>query len=324
MVETEQRHGLGAEDLHPVQRAAVQHHPAKPHVVVHGGDQAPTARFQSRRRGVGALLPVVLQLEAAAFLGLIAGGEAIELLWRAEKGGVRHPQRLEQPRAQELPEAQARELLDEIAHHIDGHRIVPGRPRREFQRQGGELLDECIQAAGRLEIIDLGLAVGGVDAGAHHEAVGQSRGVGDQIDDLHRPLRPRGQEARRRAGEQGGHAAGVDAQSLPRRDMGADIILQADQAFLGEHHQGHRSDRLAHRIDAEDGVLAHGLAALEVHVAAHAGVDQLAAAIDLGEQARQVAAVDVAARHHLVEPSQPRRRQTHRFRLHHVRIPSVF
>jgi len=45
IVEAEQRHRLGAEDLHAVERAAAQHHPAEPHVVVCCGNQAPAAGF---------------------------------------------------------------------------------------------------------------------------------------------------------------------------------------------------------------------------------------------------------------------------------------
>ena len=48
-------------------------------------------------------------------------------------------------------------------------------------------------------------------------------------------------------------------------------------------------------------------------MAGHAGVDQFALAIDLGQDARQVAAVDIAALHHLIEPGQSRRRHAYRF-----------
>ena len=271
-----------------------------------GRDQPAAAGLQDRRLGVGALLAVVLHLQPAAPLRLVAGGEAVDLLRRAEEAGVDHAQRLEQPRMQELAEALPRQLLHQVAHHIDRHRVVPPGARRELQWQLAQLLHHRLQPARGLEVVDLQLAIGGVDAGAHHEAVGEAGGVGDQIDHLHRPLGGRGDEGRRRIGQQGRHAAGVDPELLPGGNVGGDGVVEADQALLDQHHQSHRGDRLGHRIDAQDRVLAHRLVALDVHVAGHAGVDQLALAMDHGQDARQVAAVDVAVGHHLIELLQAR------------------
>ena len=47
-------------------------------------------------------------------LGLITGGETLGLVRWHPEGGVAHPERLEQPGAEELAEAHAGELFDEI------------------------------------------------------------------------------------------------------------------------------------------------------------------------------------------------------------------
>ena len=83
--------------------------------------------------------------------------------------------------------------------------------------------------------------------------------------------------------------------------MRGDVVVQADQAFLDQHHEGDGRDRLGHRVDAEDGVLPHRLAALEVDVSGHAGMDQRAAAVDLGQDAGEAAGIDVTAGHDLVQ-----------------------
>jgi hypothetical protein len=93
-------------------------------------------------------------------------------------------------------------------------------------------------------------------------------------------------------------------------------VVEADQSLFDQHHQGDRRDRLAHRVDAEDRVLAHRLPALDVHVAADAGVDELTLAVDVGQHAGQIAAIDITALHHLIQLRQPRRRHAYRFWLH--------
>jgi hypothetical protein len=87
-----------------------------------------------------------------------------------------------------------------------------------------------------------------------------------------------------------------------------DRVVEAYQPLFDQHHHRDRGDRLAHRVDAKDRVLAHRFAALDVHVAAHAGMGEMALAIDIGQHARQIATVDVTVLHHLVEPCQSRRR----------------
>src|SRR5204863_4818733 len=91
VVEAEQRDRLWAQDLHAVERAAVQHHAAEAQIILGRRDEPAAARFKLWRCRVGALPRVVLQFEAApAALRLIAGGEALGLVRRYPEGGVVH------------------------------------------------------------------------------------------------------------------------------------------------------------------------------------------------------------------------------------------
>jgi hypothetical protein len=132
------------------------------------------------------------------------------------------------------------------------------------------------------------------------------------------PQNGRRQKARRRVGEQRRDAASVNSEVLPHGNVGVNVIVQADQPLFDQHHQGDRSDRLGHRVDAEDRILAHRLVAFDVHTAAHAGMCEMALTIDVGQRARQIAAVDIAALDHFVQPCQSRRRHAYRFGLHSV------
>ncbi len=145
-----------------------------------------------------------------------------------------------------------------------------------------------------------------------------------QVHDLHRSRGRRCDEGGLARGHQTRQAGGVDAEVLPRRNVRGDIIVQAERAFLDQHHQRDRGDRLAHGIDAEDRILAHRLVAFEVHAAGHAGMGELAPPIDHGQHAWQAAAVHVATLHHVIEARQSRRRQPNRFGFHnHTPVPVI-
>ena len=181
----------------------------------------------------------------------------------------------------------AADLADQIADHVGGDRVIPGLARREFQRDLGQVLDHRLQRARLCDLADLLLAIGGIDIGALLEAVGQARGVAQQVDDQHRPRRRPGQECRRRAGLE-------HAEVFPFRDVFVDGLVERDAAFLEQHHEGHAGDRLGHRIDAEDGVVLDRHLALDVGKALHRRVDHLAAAIDQELRPRKAAGIDVA------------------------------
>ena len=58
----------------------------------------------------------------------------------------------------------------------------------------------------------------------------------------------------------------VDFLRLPTRDDAMHRVVKLKEPSLVKLHQRDRCNRLCHRIDSEDGVIAHGLAALDVHL----------------------------------------------------------
>ena len=211
----------------------------------------------------------------------------MRLVGRHEEIGVVHAERLEDALLQKLLERHAADLADEIADHVGGDRIIPGFAGRKFQRDFGQILDHGLQRAGLLDLADLFFAIGGIDVGALLEAVGETRGVPQQVDDQHRTGQRAGQEGRRVAGDE-------DAEVLPFRNVFGDRLVERDAAFLEQHHEGHRGDRLGHGIDAENGVVLDRHLALEVGKALHRAVHHLAAAIDQQLGSGKAAGVDIA------------------------------
>ena len=94
-----------------------------------------------------------------------------------------------------------------------------------------------------------GLAVNRVDRGVAEQAVGDARGMGEQIGDGDRAL---GVFHRR----MGGSAAGVDLGVREGRDELRDRVVEAHLALLDQLHDRRRGDWLGHRIDPEHGLLA--------------------------------------------------------------------
>ena len=181
--------------------------------------------------------------------------------------------------------------------HVGRDRVVPGRAGRELERQPAEGVDEGLEAF-RLEGVDLAGAVGGVDAGAQLEAVGQARGVAQQVDDAHRRVD--------RPGDEGaGYARAVDGQVAPGRDPAVHGVVDRDPAFLDQHHEGDAGDRLGHRIDAKDRVLGEPLPALQRCVAEHALVHEVAFARHRQQRAGQESGADVALGEEAVDAREP-------------------
>ena len=93
--------------------------------------------------------------------------------------------------------------------------------------------------------------------------------MAQQVDHLHRPGDRLGQEA---AGDPGAE----DAEVRPFGNEAVNRVVERDLAFLDQHHEGDRGDRLGHRIDAEDGVGLAGQAPGQVALAADELVHDLA------------------------------------------------
>ncbi len=108
-----------------------------------------------------------------------------------------------------------------------------------------------------------------------------------QIADGHGPLAgSRGKQRKR--------ARGAHRQVAPLRDKAMHRVFQRKQAPLVEHHQGHRGDGLAHRVDTEDGVLTHRRVALKIAEPRH--IQQPHATVPGNERnaAGQLAGLDIA------------------------------
>jgi hypothetical protein len=206
---------------------------------------------------------------------------------------VAHAERHEDALVQELIETLAGDLLDEVAEHVGRHRVVPRRAGRELERDACQRIDESLQPVVALEGVDLERAVRSVDVGAVLEAVGQPRGVAQQVDDAHRRVGRLRQPAGRRAG-QATAAADIHAQVAPRRNEPVHRIVERHLAFLHQHHEGDAGDRLGHRIDAHDRVVPHRAPGLEVGVAEQRLVHDPAVARDQQLRTRQLAGADVA------------------------------
>ena len=143
-----------------------------------------------------------------------------------------------------------------------------------------------MQRAGLDHFADLGLAIGGIDIAALLEAIGEPRGVAQQVHDQHRPRRRTGQEGRVRTGHE-------HAEVLPFRNVFVHGLVQRDAAFLDQHHEGDARERLGHRIDAEDRVVLDRRLALEVGKTLHGRMNDLAAAIDQELRSREAAGIDI-------------------------------
>ncbi len=274
----EQRHRLGAQEAHAIERAAAEQHPAKAQVVGRRRHQAAAAGFEVRRRRVGSGLRVVLKGQGTLGIGPITGGEALHLVRWAVEAGVGHAERREDALIQEAAERHARDRLDEIAEHVDGNGVVPRLARREEQRQFRQLRDHGVQPALGRHAGNGEVRVGLLDRAAGRRAVGEAGRMDQQIDDPHRRLE-------RRRLEGAALATGIGAEIGEGRNQLGDRLVEVDPRLLHQHEDRHRHHRLGHGIDAENRVGAHRFAALQVNRPRHAGVDQFAGAPHLHEHA---------------------------------------
>jgi hypothetical protein len=80
-------------------------------------------------------------------------------------------------------------------------------------------------------------------------------------------------------------------------------IVQLDHTLLDQHHRRDGRDRLGHRREAEDRVLAHRLGFGSVLISVRLEVNDLTAPRDQGDGARKHAPVDLL-RHHRCDAGQ--------------------
>ena len=162
--------------------------------------------------------------------------------------------------------------------------VPPLITRRAFQRQFGEAFRHLLQCLVRAA--DLFLAVEGIDFRLHHEAIGEAGRVCEEIQHFHRPVGL----ARLVVFA----AAAVENLDIGKfLDVAGDVMVQAQLAFLEQHHRGQRRDRLRHRIDAENRLRPDGLAAAEFGRPAIVFQRDLAIARNQRRHARQLAGVEI-------------------------------
>ncbi len=290
-------------------------HPAERQIIGGGAHQTAAAGQERRRLEIRAGRRIVLQCLAALAVGRIAGRKTAGLGGGHMKARIRHSQRVENPLLQKLIERNAADLANEIAEHIGRDGVVPGLARRKLERNLAEIIDHGLQRAAGLQLTDFCRAICSIDVGSVLEAVGQTRRVAQQIDDLHRACRRLGEErrspARNRAEQR--HAAVEHAQCLPLGNILVNRFVQRDAAFLDQHHERYRRDRLGHRVDAEDRVVFGRNVALHVGEPLHGRMGDLAAPIDEGLRAGEPARIDILPLQMIFEAAKSRRRHANGF-----------
>jgi hypothetical protein len=163
---------------------------------------------------------------------------------------------------------------------------------------------EALVLVGEVPTVEPGRLVE-VDGGS--VAIGEARGVREQIADLDRsPRLLRREPGPRRSAFRRSHRH----DRIPERGkVTLDRIVQQEAALLVEHQHGHARDRLAHRGDTEDRVGRHGFPRLDVHPPVRPEMRRLPVARDVHDRAGHPLLVD-APLHQGVQPGQPRRIET--------------
>ena len=104
-----------------------------------------------------------------------------------------------------------------------------------------------------------------------------------------------GNTARRRGGLVfDARAADIDVALLELGQHLGNRVVKLEAAFLVQHHDGNRRQRLSHRVDPDDGIGVHRGAAGDVGLADRLEVGDLATPHDGSRTSRQLAAIDHA------------------------------
>ncbi len=156
---------------------------------------------------------------------------------------------------------------------------------------------------GPVGVHDVGRLGQFLDRGHSGKAISQPRRVAHEILDRDRPLERREvklvavNDAHFHLGEGG--------------DVFRDGIGDQEPPLLDQHHRRDRNDRLGHRIDAEDRVVAHRRPA-GAHRADRLAVSHLAVSGDQHRDARSLLLLDLTS-HDCCEPLEPLRNKAQRF-----------
>ena len=191
------------------------------------------------------------------------------------------------------------------AQHVEAHRVVPLGAWLEEQRQLRQVVAHLFQVGAGHAPLEARQAVEVVDGVAVHEAVGEARGVGEQLPETH-GLCDRLQH--RRVHAAGSPHLGV----LERGDVMVHRVVQLEQSFLPQLQCEHRGDRFGHREDAPDGVGLNGQPDGEVALASDGVVHNLAVASYRDLPATEPPIIDVTLKV-LIDSTQSLARHANRF-----------
>src|SRR6266850_8107481 len=242
-------HCFRPEDARAVEFAAVLEHLREAQVVAGGRYHAVAAGEERCRLGD------VEQFRGLA--GVYIGRrlrEAIELVRGHVKAAVDHFQRLENALGEEHVQGLAGDDFHDATEHVGGMPVFPGSAGFEGERQLGERLDEIRQHP--LLRKNPGVAVHLLDRRVLTEdAVSEARGMAHQV--LYRDLALCVYQSQ--CGCAGSRVLDLYA-NFHVLELGYEPghrLVQAEPAFLNQHHRRDADDGLGHRIDAENRVVAH-------------------------------------------------------------------
>lgn len=280
-----------ADDALPVEFAAAAQHLAEPLVVGHGAGEPATAGDEAGRPDERTRRRVVVEHRRLVRHARVVGGEAVHVVGRHLERSVHHAQRPEDVPLQVVGQWLTGHQLDERAAHVGGQRVHVGGARLEAQWHPRQLVHElghrllhtrAADLLGAIERID-GVLVAHARQGA---AVGEPARVAEQIAERHRPTR--GLRDHRVAFARHPHAV-----IAPRGDDAGDGVVELEHPLLEQLHQRDGHDRLRHRVDAEDRVVAHRNTPLAIALAQAALVGEVAAPADGHLAAGDLARPDV-------------------------------
>ena len=198
MVGDHQLHGLGAQKARTLELAAVEEHLQEAGVILGRGQQAGASGIaHPRPLDVEIVLGPLDQLESALVVGPVNGREAVDLGFGQEEMGVDHSQRRGDFAGHEIGQAEAGGDFDDRAQDVRVIAVDEFFAGLGVEGQGGQFADDLADGdvfIGQEPAADAGRLVL-VRGGAG--AVGNARGVGQQVAQGDRPLERAAAAARR-------------------------------------------------------------------------------------------------------------------------------
>ena len=244
MILAHEFHRLAAQELSPIESAIVQQHQAEPRIVSRCGNQT-SAPGEKRPRMT--VIPI-LRLFRDKFAGhvlRINGAKSPPFLFRHVKRRVVHPQRPEDPFGKKLIQRLTGNHFHKSAKHIIRRTVNPALARLAAQWHatvaGNELRQRHTCLLGLMEVF-----------------VRQPTRVRQQIVD--RDVAPRRHQL-------------FTAIRLPFfyqhirkvRQVLLDRIIQKERTLFVQHQNRDDRDRLGHRVNPKNRIVAHRLLVLDVH-----------------------------------------------------------